>query len=140
MADAVHDYKMRFAALLARVSREKRLQSAIVIAKQVVGSETADKFPMYVIRVSEEWPHDPEVIEEIDRLDLIPKSKESILRDVYSMYSDPFKDDKVRLRALEIYGQMNGWIKGSVKESGVPNEFLDKLQQLHNAVTNPVET
>lgn len=141
MADSAHDFKMRFAVLLQRVARDKRLQTAIVIAKQVLGKETAEKYPMYVIQMGEEWPHDPEVIAEVDRLDLMPKSKEIILQDVYALASDPYKDDKVKLGALRLYGEMCGWVKNvGSKETGVPNEFLDKLQQLHSAVTSPVDT
>jgi hypothetical protein len=141
MADSAHDYKMQFAALLANQPRANRPASALVIAKQVVGRDTAEKFPMYVIQMSEEWPHDPEVIAEINRLDLIQVPKELVMKDVYHMASDPYKETKHRIDAYRLYAEMNGWIQKSTgKETGGTNEFLDRLQQLHNAVVNPVKT
>ena len=141
MADTVQEYKMRFAQLLHRTPKDKRFQSASVIAKQVVGKEMADKFPVYVIKMAEELPYDPEVIAEVDRLDLIPITKEEILKDVYSMYVDAYQDSRVKLAALRLYSDINGWTKVVVDKSvGVPNEFLEKLQQLHTAVKSPVDT
>lgn len=113
---------------------------ALAIAKQVLGRETAEQFPMHVIKVSEEWPHDSEVIAELDRIDLIPVSKEILLRDCYQFVIDPYEDHKIKLGAIRLYGEMCGWVKSTAKESGGTNEFLDRLQQLHNAVKNPVET
>lgn len=141
MSDSMHEYQMRFAALLQRVPKDKRLQHAPVIAKQIVGKEQAERYPMHVINIATEWPHDPDVIAEIDRLDLIPIPKEVVLKDVYAIASDPYCEKKDKIAAFRLYSDMNGWTqKVSGKESGVPNEFLNQLEQLHNAVKNPVET
>jgi hypothetical protein len=138
MAGSLHEYKMRFAALLQRFPREDRLQRVASVIKEVVGKDVAAQYPVFVLKISDEWPFDEEVLAEIDRLDLIPKSKELILSHVYSIAMDKYTEKKDKLFALKLYGEMNGWIKP--KEIGTPNEVLIKLQALHNATTNPVDT
>lgn len=138
-ADSVHEYKMRFAELLQRVPIDKRLAGATIVAKQVVGKD-ADRYPMYVIKIAEEWPFDSEVIAELDRLDLIPIPKEVILKKVYGEATDRFSEAKDRIQALRLYSEMNGWTRTTKDSGNTPNELLSHLQALHNAVANPTDT
>jgi hypothetical protein len=140
MDDSLHTYKMRFAQALQRYARDKRNAYACAVARQVVGRD-AEKYPMYVIKIAEEWPLDPDVIAEMDRLDLIPVPREVVLNDIYAIASDPYKETKDKLQALRLYAEVNGWIQKSVsRDTGNSNELLTHLQALHNAVSNPVET
>jgi hypothetical protein len=139
MADELYNTKMRFAALLQRESKDKRLAVAPIVAKQTLGKD-ADLYPMYTIKISEEWPFDPEVIAEIDRLDLLPIPKEVILRDLYAIASDRYTEKKDRLVAYRHYMDANGWTKSTKDNGNNPNELLTHLQALYNAATNPVDT
>jgi hypothetical protein len=140
MADSMHDYKMRFAALLQRVAKDQRLQAAPLVAKQVVGKETAQMYPVFVIQISEEWPFDPEVMVEMDRLELIPKPKEVVLNDLYSIVANKYAENREKIQAIHEYGVLMGWTTSKPKEGTATNELLSHLQALHNAVTNPVDT
>ena len=55
--DTQLDYKLRFAALLQRVPHKDRLVYAIHVAQEVVGKQDADRYPMQVVKMSQEWPH-----------------------------------------------------------------------------------
>jgi hypothetical protein len=141
MADTLHEYKMRFAVLLQRYARHERLQHAAHVAKEVVGKEQANAYPLYVIQAAEQWPLDSEVIAEIDRLDLVPQTKEQILSEAYGIIVDRFAEKKDKLLAMRLYSDIMGWTTKQIKTDGsTQQEFLIRLEQLHNAVTNPVDT
>jgi hypothetical protein len=138
MDDSEHEYKMRFASLLQRVPREQRLTKASVVAKQLFGKD-AVKYTNYVLKIADDWPHDSVVIAEIDRLDLIPLTKEQVLRQVLDLATAPFDSNGEKRRAWELYSEIMGY-KGNSKEPTSNNELLTHLQALHSAVTNPVDT
>lgn len=134
-----HEFKLEFAALLQRVPKDKRLQAAPQIAKEVFGEETTVKYPVYVIKCAEEWPFDPIVIAEVDRLDLIPIPKEVILKDVYTLATDKFAEIKDRVSAFRLYADMNGWIIKEVKKDE-DKEGPSRTQELADAILYPVDT
>jgi hypothetical protein len=139
MDDSLHERKMQFATLLQRVPREQRLTKASVVAKAVVGKD-ANKYATYVLQIADDWPHDPVVIAEIDRLDLIPLTKEQLLQMVLDEANDRYADKNAKKALLELYAKIAGYI-GTIKDSGAnSNELLTHLQALHSAVSNPVDT
>jgi pterin-4a-carbinolamine dehydratase len=138
MDDSEHEYKMRFATSLQRVPREQRLTKASVVAKQLLGKD-AVKFTNYVLKIADEWPHDPVVIAEIDRLDLIPLTREQVLRQVLDLAIATFDSSTDKRQAWKLYSEIAGYV-GTTKEPTSNNELLTHLQALHSAVTNPVDT
>lgn len=138
---AEYDYKLKFAELLHRIPRDGRLKFAGMVAKEVFGKDTCDKYPMYVLNCAEHWPLDPIVSAEVDRLDLIPIPKELVLKDIYGLATDKFADHKDKVAAFRLYSDMNGW---TVKATTKPNEgnsgTNDLLSELSEAVLNPADT
>jgi hypothetical protein len=140
MAEAnLHEYKMQFARLLQRVDKSTRLQYAHQIAKQIVGKENATKYTQYILQIGDEWPHDPEVIEEIDRLDSIPKTRERFLLELWSKATSPTIEPKEQIQALKLYGMTMKFIGGGEEDSQT-SEQLHTFQQMFDAVTNPAKT
>jgi hypothetical protein len=139
MADvSLHDYKMMFARLLQRIDKPLRLQYAHQIAKQVVGKENAVKYTQFILQIGDEWPHDPEVIEEVDRLDAIPKTRERLLLETWSDATNPNIEPKHRIAAKRLYAELMRWTKND--EPSSPNKTLDTFQQMVDALKHPVET
>jgi len=130
---------MRFAQLLHHYGKDQRLSIAPVAAKEAVGKETAAQYPLFVIKIAQEWPFDPDVIAELDRLDSILPTRERSLHEAWTIATDKYKEPRDRIAALRLYCDVNGWTINK-KESMSPNEMLGHLQALHNAVTNPAET
>jgi hypothetical protein len=130
-------HKMRFAQLLQREPKQNRFAVAPSVAKAVLGKD-AELYPMFALRISEQWPFDPDVIAELDRLDSIPPPKEVALRDLFEIAAGKYNEKKDRIAAWKLYGEMNGWLR-TEKESGGTgtNELLIKLQQ---AAINHVDT
>lgn len=136
----LHDYKMAFAALLQRQPKDRRAQYAVVVAKQVVGKEHASKYPLYVLQIADEWLFDPDVVAEMDRLELIKRPPEALLSELNAIISSRDTENRDRIKALELYGKLAGYIRNGNVEDSSPNQTLDKLQGLVNAFRNPVET
>lgn len=134
--DALHDYKMQFAALLIRVPKNQRYQVAASIARQVVGKERAEQYPAYICQIAEEWPFDSEVVAEMDRLELIVKPKEVILNELWTRATSRDVETKDQLSAFRLYCEAIGLVGKGSKDDGKPNESLNKLQELLVASTN----
>ena len=134
------DYKLRFAKILQAVPREQRLAYAVHVAREVVGKEDADRYPLQVVRMGQEWPHDPIVIEEITRLDSIPQTRERWLQQVWENATDKHAESKDRNIALRLYGEGNGWLRQTVKDVGDPAEWTKKQIDMYQATQTPVET
>lgn len=125
------DYKLAFAKLLQRLSKDLRSLPQAMIAKEVVGKEDTERYPQYVLRIAEEWVHDADVLAEVDRLDRTPLEKELVIRDLYQIATGltvPYTD---RVRAFAEIGKIMGWSLAKKDDSG---EFTDRMKELRDAV------
>lgn len=129
------EYKLRFAALLQRVPKSERLARAVDVARQVVGKADADRYPLAVIKMAQEWPYDQYVIDELDRLDSIPLSKEQWLQMVLDQMNQKYGNKKELEGYYRMYGEAQGWIAKNAtgKESGDPGEWLRKTLDMKEA-------
>jgi hypothetical protein len=141
MADeSLHEYKMQFARLLQRSDKSQRLHVAHSVAKELVGRENAVKYTQYVLQMGDEWPHDPVVIEEMDRLDAIPKSKERYLEEIWSIAGSANYEAKDRNNALRLYGLAMKYIGPAPEDVEEANKSLGGFQQMIDAIVNPKKT
>ena len=127
---------MRFAELLYRVSKDLRMNPQPLIAKKVVGNEDTLKYPLFVLRIAEEWIVDPLVLAEVDRLDRTPVEKEVVLNDLYRIGSSVSVDPADRVKAFGEYAKIAGWTLQR-KEDGSRSD--DKLRVLAAMVLNEEE-
>jgi len=128
------DYKLAFAKLLQRLSKDLRSLPQPLIAKEVVGKENTEKYPQYVLRIAEEWIHDEIVLAEVDRLDREPLEQQVVVRDLYQIatgLSVPYAD---RVRAFAEIGKIMGWSLVK-KDDGM--EFSDRMKELSEMVIGP---
>lgn len=140
MADAaLLEYKMQFARLLQKYPLHQRLQYSHQVAKQVVGKENELKYRSYILQIGDEWPNDPEVVKEIERLDSTPKTMNEYLKQVWDIVVDQNIEYSERIKALRLYGDVMKWT-GESKEPSESNKHLDTLHKLFDALKSPVET
>ena len=132
----VEEYKLKFAGLLHRLPKELRLNPQPLLAKQVVGAEDCLKYPLYVLKIAEEWPVDPFVIAELDRLDKQPIEKEVILNDLYRIGMSTFVDPADRVKAFAEYAKIAGWTLQQKKEDRPAD---DRLREIAAAILNDEE-
>ena len=130
------DYKLRFAALLHRVPKELRLNPQPMIAKQIVGNEDTLKYPLFVLKIANEWILDELVLKEVDRLDRTPIEKEVILNELYRIGTNTFAEHADRVKAFAEYAKIAGWTLQR-KEEGLRSD--DKLKELAAMVLNEDE-
>lgn len=121
-----NDYKLEFAKLLQKLARDRRLESQPLIAKAILGKDY-NKFPQYLLRIADEWPLDPVVIAEVERLDLIPQSKEAVLGELWRIGTDRFAGYRDRVYALSEYCKTVGWTMPKVEQPLKSNDRLDEL-------------
>ena len=125
------DYKLVFAKLLQRLSKDLRSLPQPIIAKEVVGKDDAEKYPRQVLRIAEEWVFDPIVLAEVDRLDRMPIEREVVIQNLYHIatgISVPYTD---RVRAFAEIGKIMGW---SLNKKDDGSEFHDKMKELSEMV------
>jgi hypothetical protein len=125
------DYKLAFAKLLQRLSKDLRSLPQPLIAKEIVGKEQTELYPQYVLRIAEEWIHDEVVLAEVDRLDRLPIEREVVIQNLYQIATGltvPYVD---RVRAFSEIGKIMGW--GLVKKDD-GTEFTDRMKELSEMV------
>jgi hypothetical protein len=125
------DYKLAFARLLQRLSKELRLIPQPLIAKEVVGKEQTEKYPQFVLKIAEEWITDEVVLAEVDRLDRLPVEREVVVRNLYHIATGltvPYAD---RVRAFAEIGKIMGW---SLPKKDDGAEFADRMKELSEMV------
>jgi hypothetical protein len=134
-AEAQSEYKLRFAALLQRIAKRDRLTYAIHVATEVVGKTEAARFPTHLVQIAADWPHDPLVVAEIERLDAIPMSKEEWLQRIKDVADDKHTEQKDCIAALRLYGEGGGWLARGTppKEQGSPAEWTEKTLEMAKA-------
>jgi hypothetical protein len=125
------EYKLAFAKLLQRLSKDLRLNPQPLIAKEVVGKEQTELYPQYVLRIAEEWITDELVLAEVDRLDRLPIEREVVIQNLYQIATGltvPYTD---RVKAFAEIGKIMGW---SVAKKDDGSEFSDRMKELRDAV------
>ena len=128
------DYKLAFAKLLQRLSKDLRSLPQPMIAKEVVGKENTERYPQYVLRIAEEWVHDAEVLAEVDRLDRVPIEKEVVIQNLYQIatgFTVPYTD---RVKAFAEIGKIMGW---SLTKKDDGSDFSDRMKELSEMVIGP---
>src|ERR1700677_1219119 len=95
-------YKLEFAKLLQKVARDRRLESQPMIAKAILGKDYI-KYPQFLLRIADEWPLDPVVIAEVERLDRTPRVKEEVLGELWRIGTDRFASHRDQVSALAEY-------------------------------------
>ena len=84
---------------------------------------------------------DPVVIQEIERLDAIPDTREQWLQKVMEEATNKHADEKARISALCVYGEAMGWLMKTIpKEQGNPGEWTQKQIDMYRATQTPVDT
>ena len=130
------DYKLQFAKLLQGVARELRSEPQGLIAKQIVGKETCLKYPLFVLKIAEEWIFDPVVLAEVERLDRLPVEKEIILNELYRIGVNLYADHADRVKAFAEYAKISGWTLA--KNDGAIRAD-DKLKELASMILSDEE-
>ena len=128
--------KLDFARLLQRVAKELRSNPQPMIAKQVVGNEDTLKYPLFVLQIAEEWPLDPIVLAEIDRIDRVPIEKEVILNDLYCIGTSRSVDPADRVKAFAEYAKISGW---TLQQKKAEEKADDRLREIAAAILNDGE-
>jgi|SRR5208283_1000232 len=128
------DYKLAFAKLLQRLSKDLRSFPQPLIAKEVIGKDDTEKYPQYVLRIAEEWIRDEIVLTEVDRLDRLPIEKEVVIQNLYQIATGltvPYVD---RVRAFSEIGKIMGW---SLVKRDDGTDFTDRMKELAEMVIGP---
>ena len=125
------EYKLQFAQLLQKLPRDLRLNSQPMIAKEIVGKEDANKYPMFVMRIGEEWPYDSFVLAEVERLDKTPVEKEIVLGELYHIGTNRFVEAADRVKAFAEYAKISGW---TMQKKDVETGSDDKLRELASMI------
>lgn len=120
--ESEHAAKLFFAKMLY-----ERPKDALQIAKNVLG-DYASQNPLEVIRISEEWPVDAVVLEELDKLSRTLKDKEVIANEIYKAATLPFIPPEEYSKRMRLYCEVRGFIgraEDITKKNG--NGKLDEL-------------
>jgi hypothetical protein len=130
------DYKLEFAKLLQKLARDRRLESQPMIAKAVLGKDYI-KYPQFLLRIADEWPMDPVVIKEVERLDMIIQPKEVILAELFRIGTDRFASNRDRVSALSEYCKTVGW---TLPKADTGTKPLDRLEELSAMIMDQSNT
>lgn len=97
----------------------------------------------FALTVASDWPDDPIVIAELDRLasedeqDLPNKAK--LARDIYNLADDGSKSVDDRLKAYKLYAEVRGFIEKPAPIGNVNNNYVDNRKVMLIPPSPPID-
>jgi hypothetical protein len=116
----------------------RRPDDALMIVANILGKDVIESNPMLPISLAQDWPNDPFVVAEMQRLKAILPSLEDIAREIHEKAKKAFEQGEQReyFSGMRLYAEVTGLIKKGV-DGGKSD---DRLQELADMVLDPTNT
>jgi hypothetical protein len=109
-----------------------------MIAARVLGDAVVNANPLEAINAAREWPYDPLVTEELDRLSSETKPKSDYVVKALSSFETCMQlgETKSAVEFLKLAAQLEGHL---AKVDNKGKSGTDKLQELADMIINPAD-
>lgn len=116
----------------------RRPDDALMIVANILGKDVCEQNPMKPISLAQDWPNDPFILQEMERLKSILPTKEYIAREIHEKAKNAFDrgEEKEYFAGMRLYAE----IVGHIKKASETSKSDDKLQELAGMVLDPDNT